>query len=350
MKLTVILFMAVVLFACGSGGSGGGSGDADGGGDVQGPDAVADVAVIDAPDAAVEATDVTDTPDVPIIPVECPNLPNSFHDAIIVKNAGEKKLSDCITKKGCHETMVCSHRGVHDLDHPENSLPAVIKAMELGVDFVEIDIRETADDVLVLMHDSTLDWTTDGTGPVGDFTLEQLRQLTLKEPSTKALFQGVTVPTLEEVFAVTKGKVILDLDMKTNRMDLIAAFFKKFDGYEYMIARKGGTSALKELRALDADIVIMADFYELDDLDALMADIQPGLVQVNYDYEKDVIDMLHDKGIKAWDNALGAIDLFLAASCSPIPLQSYLDKGIDVIQSDYPHFVCPLLKGYTETE
>lgn len=345
MNRLVIIGWIFALVACG--GSTGGT-------DLPSADAQEETAGLDVPvgpddpgPAPGDSSGPESFVDIPHIPVECPNLPSSFDAAITVNGAGEEKLSDCVTKPDCFETMVCSHRGVHDRDHPENSIPGILKAIELGVDFVEIDIRETKDDILVLMHDSTLDRTTDGTGNVSERTLEQLQDLRLKEPETKEIFEDATIPTLEEVFAVTRGKVILDLDLKTSRMDLVAAFIQKHDGYEYMIARKGGTAALTELRKLDEQIVIMADFYELEDLDSLIEAIDPGLVQVDYDFGKEVIDMLHEKGIKAWDNALGPIDVFLAASCSSIPLQSYLDKGIDIVQTDYPHFVCPLLKGYS---
>src|SRR5207344_706472 len=64
--------------------------------------------------------------------------------------------------------MISAHRGAH-LDFPENSLPAIRGAIQTGVDFAEIDIRFTRDKHLVLMHDKSIDRTTNGKGLVSDF-------------------------------------------------------------------------------------------------------------------------------------------------------------------------------------
>lgn len=64
---------------------------------------------------------------------------------------------------------------------PENSLPAIEHSVKAGVEMIELDARPTSDGVLVLMHDNTIDRTTNGSGAVGDFTYQQLQQFYLKE-------------------------------------------------------------------------------------------------------------------------------------------------------------------------
>ena len=77
--------------------------------------------------------------------------------------------------------VVVAHRG--DWRHSvENSLPAVQHAIEMGVDVVEIDIRRTADGRLVLMHDATIDRTTNGRGEVASLTFDSIRRCRLKAP------------------------------------------------------------------------------------------------------------------------------------------------------------------------
>ncbi len=84
------------------------------------------------------------------------------------------------------------------------------RAAECGACGVEIDLRVTSDDVVVLMHDSTVDRTTNGNGRVCDFTLQQLRQL-----SVGAKHLGAQVPTLEEaVLHAQKHKLGVFLDLK----------------------------------------------------------------------------------------------------------------------------------------
>src|SRR3979411_459876 len=73
---------------------------------------------------------------------------------------------------------VIAHRAEHS-QHPENSLSGIRRAIELGADFVELDVRTTVDGRLVLMHDATVDRTTDGKGVVAQMPFDSIRALKL---------------------------------------------------------------------------------------------------------------------------------------------------------------------------
>lgn len=103
--------------------------------------------------------------------------------------------------------LVLAHRGGADLA-PENTMAAFQNAVDLGVDILELDVHTTADGTVVVIHDESVDRTTDGTGAVHDFTLADLRQLDAGyefSPDNGQTFpfrgQGIGIPTLEEVFA-----------------------------------------------------------------------------------------------------------------------------------------------------
>ena len=103
--------------------------------------------------------------------------------------------------------LVMAHRGGKGL-RPENTLSAFENAVELGVDVLEMDVHSTKDGELVIMHDSTVDRTTNGTGPIHSFTLGELKELDAgyhwtadEDQSFPFRGQGITVPTLNEVFA-----------------------------------------------------------------------------------------------------------------------------------------------------
>jgi glycerophosphoryl diester phosphodiesterase len=103
--------------------------------------------------------------------------------------------------------LVIAHRGGAGL-WPENTLHAFESASTLGVDMIETDIRGTADGVLVVLHDASVDRTTDGTGAVGEMTLAELKKLDAAyrwTPDGGRSFplrgRNITVPTLDEVFA-----------------------------------------------------------------------------------------------------------------------------------------------------
>lgn len=102
--------------------------------------------------------------------------------------------------------LVMAHRGGAGL-WPENTLLAFERARDLGVDVIEIDVHSTSDGVLVVMHDATVDRTTDGTGRVHDLTLAEIKKLDAGYRWSKDGMktfpyrgQGIAVPTLEEVF------------------------------------------------------------------------------------------------------------------------------------------------------
>ena len=99
-----------------------------------------------------------------------------------------------------------AHRGGISDGYPENTLAAFQRAMAVGADVIELDLRGTKDGRLVILHDETLDRTTDGTGLVTDFTLEELKKL--KAGGNEQ------IPTYEEVLqlvANTGTKLLLDI-------------------------------------------------------------------------------------------------------------------------------------------
>lgn len=104
---------------------------------------------------------------------------------------------------------------------PENSIPAIQKAIDLGVDMVELDVRETSDGHLVIMHDDKTGNTTNGgNNLVTNMTLAQIKALRMhaRGSSTYPTVNGdyIRVPTLEEALEVCKGKILVNLDIKKN--------------------------------------------------------------------------------------------------------------------------------------
>ena len=107
---------------------------------------------------------------------------------------------------------ICAHRGA-STSHPENTLAALREAIRLGAHQIELDVYLTTDKQLVVMHDATVDRTTDGKGKIADLTLAQIKQLDAgrwKAPR----FAGERVPTLAEAQAVMPENVWLNLHLK----------------------------------------------------------------------------------------------------------------------------------------
>ena len=102
------------------------------------------------------------------------------------------------------------HRGARALE-PENTLRSFRKAVELGVDAVELDVRQTKDGQLIVIHDDRVDRTTDGSGLVGNLTLEEIKVFTA-EKSEK-------IPTLGEALDFLKGKVKVLIELKEEDLE-----------------------------------------------------------------------------------------------------------------------------------
>lgn len=96
------------------------------------------------------------------------------------------------------EAEIVAHRGAAAVA-PENTLPAVRIGMESGAKYLEIDVQRSADGALVVIHDGTVDRTTDGSGEVGSLSLQQLKQLDAGGWFGRE-FNGARIPTLQEVF------------------------------------------------------------------------------------------------------------------------------------------------------
>jgi glycerophosphoryl diester phosphodiesterase len=111
--------------------------------------------------------------------------------------------------------MRIAHRGASGKGlAPENTLAAIEMAIEIGVDSVEIDIHLTADGHVAVIHDRTVDRTTNGAGPVDQMTLDELKRLDAGSWFSDE-FAGERVPTLQEVLDLVGWRTLLLIEAKT---------------------------------------------------------------------------------------------------------------------------------------
>jgi glycerophosphoryl diester phosphodiesterase len=112
--------------------------------------------------------------------------------------------------------LVIAHRGA-SAAAPPNTLAAFEKAAELGADGVEFDVHLSADGVPVVIHDFTVDATTDGSGRVADLSLDALKQLDAGSRFDPA-FAGERIPTLEEVLEAIGHRLLLNVELKSTSL------------------------------------------------------------------------------------------------------------------------------------
>jgi glycerophosphoryl diester phosphodiesterase len=133
---------------------------------------------------------------------------------------------------------VVAHRGDWR-NSPENSIQAFKNCIEMGVDMIEIDVRKTKDNELVIIHDATVDRTTNGKGKVSDLTLEEVKKLRLR--AGHGVVTRHEVPTLEEVLNLCKGKVLINIDKGYDYFQQMYSLLTKTGTLDQVVI-KGGHS------------------------------------------------------------------------------------------------------------
>ncbi len=154
--------------------------------------------------------------------------------------------------------LVIAHRGGAGL-WPENTLYAFRQAVALGVDVLEMDVQITKDGQIVVLHDSTVDRTTNGTGAVGDLTLAELRRLDAgymwtADNGRSFPFRGcgLTIPTLAEVFAALP-KTLMNIEIKPSGPSVAASLTQLIGDHgmaERVLVASFDVGILREFRRL----------------------------------------------------------------------------------------------------
>ena len=129
-------------------------------------------------------------------------------------------MHDELTSKNSRP-LVAAHRGASSVA-PENTIAAIKKAIDSGADMIEIDVRRTADNQIVVMHDDAVDRTTNGKGKLRDLTLAKVRALDAGSWKGQA-FVGEGVPTLDDALTAVKGKAKLLIEIKEDGLEGLVA-------------------------------------------------------------------------------------------------------------------------------
>lgn len=256
--------------------------------------------------------------------------------------------------------LVVSHRGDWR-NAPENSLQAFQNCIDMGVDMVELDLKKTKDGELILMHDNTLNRTTNGTGKPEDFTLAELKELRLKNGA--GCLTRHKIPTLRETMLLCKGKILVNVDK----------------GYEYFedvqkILEETGTAnqcVVKEkipyqtIKEQHGDILDKVIFMPKSDLckpeaesiiDSYLQNEKPLAFEVRFSQVNDkvfeLIKKLNDNGIKVFVNALWPAQNAEHDDDKAVELKQpdeswgwLIQQGFKLIQTDRPALLLDYLRA-----
>ncbi|MEM6494135.1 MAG: glycerophosphodiester phosphodiesterase family protein [Pseudomonadota bacterium] len=177
-------------------------------------------------------------------------------------------MLDCFEAEG--KTLISAHRGGPSAGLPENGIETM-DAMMAGVPAImEIDVAQSTDGVLYLMHDRTIDRTTTGTGETSALTWDEIRDLNLRDQA--GWVTPYKVPTLEAALTWAKGKTVLQIDFKRTASfeDTIALIYERDMAQSVILIAYSQGQAIK-LHNLAPDMLISYSISQPGDLDAIIA-------------------------------------------------------------------------------
>lgn len=254
-----------------------------------------------------------------------------------VKNL--KQLQGFFTYKPDRPIFISGHRGGMLPGYPENCIASCEKTLTLMPSFFEIDPRLTKDSVIVLMHDETIDRTTNGTGRVSDYTYEELQRFYLKDRQGK--ITQYKIPTLLEMLKWGKGKTIFNFDNKGVPWEMYSDLLKELRYPNIILSVRSLEEALFYYKRnknvmLCVGIAGMDDYRKYDSSGIPWNRIMAYVGYTMDPKQQKVYDLLHAKGVMCM--------IALAPTKDKIDdtekrRQEYLEelaKKPDIIETDYP--------------
>lgn len=236
------------------------------------------------------------------------------------------------------------HRGGSSYYYPENTLVSLEQGFMENIYAAEVDVRSTADNVLVLMHDSYVNRTTNGSGNIEDLTLDYVKSLDAGSWKDSR-FAGTKVPTLEQALLLTRQfDKKLYLNMKIFAPELIAKTLKNAGVNEDIILLD--PDDIEKVKAYheilpNTPLVYFGAFPGEDELPGFFAELKEnGVVAIeipadyiykqNGDEYHEMKDLAHQNGMEFWAYTVNDATYF----------QFLKDFGIDALETDRPSAAC----------
>jgi len=228
--------------------------------------------------------------------------------------------------------MITAHRAMHT-KYPENSLAAFQHSIDSGVDIIETDIRTTKDGKLILMHDGSVDRTTNGEGKVKDFTFAELEKLKLESDDS----QTYRVPLAEDAINLAHGKIMVDLDMKDVYVKHLVNLVHKTQTKKQVLFFDSDFAVLDSVILLDSTLMLMPRAHSLEEVKEIIERYHPPVIHIDPSfYTKEVVNAIKASGARIWINALGFADAKAKIGIVDSGYTPLVEGGANIIQTDYP--------------
>lgn len=235
-----------------------------------------------------------------------------------------------------------AHRGFSS-KYPENTLVAFEKAIEVGVDGMEFDVQLTKDGEIVIIHDETIDRTSNGSGRVKDFTYEELLQYDFSASFTEQ-FGHIKIPLLREYFDLVKDtEIISNIELKNSVYD-----YEDLEEKVYELIVEYGLDKKVIISSFNHESIIKMKKIDSEIKCGFLSDcwmIEPGKYTKAYGMEcfhpagyyltGEKVKAIHNEGIE--------VNVWLGKE--PMDYKKLIDMEIDVLISNDPDIVGEILKN-----
>lgn len=208
------------------------------------------------------------------------------------------------------EAAIVAHRGASGYA-PENTMAAFELAVQMDADYIELDVRMSKDGELVVLHDETVERTTNGAGNVRDYTLSELKALDAGSYFAPG-YAKETIPTLQEVLDRFQGRIGLLIEVKaspsyTGLEDKVVRLFEQYDDRENIVIQSFDAELARAIyaRLPDIPVGVLISAEQPPLTDAALDDIASYAAYINYNVElldAETVKKVHDRNRKvmAW--------------------------------------------------
>ncbi len=230
--------------------------------------------------------------------------------------------------------IVIAHRGSH-LIKPENSIAAIEEAIELGADYVELDLRTTRDGHLVLIHNETVDHTTNGRGKIQELNLDEVEKLSLNARDGK-LYR---LTTFKDALKVCKNRINIYLDFKAADVQQAYHEISAAGMEKQVLVYINNNTQYKSWRALAPEMPLMSGLPKkiktVEELHSFLK-VMP-LEATDHIPNELPLDAIRENGLSVF------LDVQMADE-TPQIWKTAMDKGIKGVQTDHPAALINYLK------
>jgi glycerophosphoryl diester phosphodiesterase len=242
---------------------------------------------------------------------------------VVIARQTTKKLND----RKVNRPKISHHRGAGRYA-PENTLPALEETKLLQADFIEFDIRPSSDGVYFVLHDSKLDRTSNGKGPINKMTAAEIKKLDAGSWFGN-FYQGTKIPTLDEFLAQVGETIELYVDAKDISPEKLVEALRKHGLVERSVVYEGD-EYLKRLRELEPKLRRMPPLDDAREIEMLVEKVAPYAFDTSRKLlSPEMIERCHRHGVLVFSDALGLYE-------RSTEYQKAAKIGVDLIQTDQP--------------